>query len=151
MLFDTLKRWTMAFYNKPTTYHQLNILWQTMTSNPYIFDHQQMLEHFPQWSKLGNSETCFWYLKLHQMRVLSSSSCISQMVILEIMCSLRDTNRANWECKTSVSHLGKISENVVLTIYAINCCASFIGDDGNSNTDCQFTWCWAYHRQPWKE
>ena len=55
---------------EPVPRHQLDILWQTMVSNPYKFDHQQMLEHFTQWSKVGNSESGFWDLKLRQMRVL---------------------------------------------------------------------------------
>ena len=38
-----------------------------------------------------------------------SSSCISQWVILEIMYRPRDTNVANWEGKTLVGRLGKIS------------------------------------------
>ena len=74
--------------------HQLNVLWQNVVSDLYMFDHQRVnislgsiLERFIPQSKVDHSE--IWsFVKCGFL----SSSCISQFANMEIICKC-----ANWE------------------------------------------------------
>ena len=86
--------------HEPIPGHQINILWQNAFSDLYIFDHWwvdislgSMLKCFTRRSKAVDHCEIWSFVKCGFL----PSSCISQLVIIEIRRSF--TNGANWEWK----------------------------------------------------